>query len=1002
MTRLKSITLSNIRRFGADTKIELSRGATILLAPNGTGKTAFFEAIEFGLTGRISRLDDGLVPIIRDSESSARVSLDFGDLQASAEVDSIGDVETSGDLSSLFPETKAEDVPFLLRLTHLLDQREGAWLVNAEPKIAGSQLERLPIGKDGNQVSSVLGSIRRTLNDQLKTAMASVQLFEVEFDEWKSLKLDRDVAAAQTQGALRSREHIAESLSDIARQTQSADQLPVGLLVPPLGQDGLETAHEGLEKLVEDKLDRLHEQILALAEVDGLIGRFIDEQARIEQLNSDLATMRQELEQKKESRAQAATSLEQLQQELVTAQSERDVIARQLNRYLNETRAKEAVEQRQQVLKAADDTLTNAELEASASRAVYERNEQLRVQHDLINGQRPTLRQVDADLLAAQELIERWEPMLEHLAEIAGAISGGEAQAEVLEEQLRVALIAKANADVEVEETKSHHANITSAADSIRQAVASIATHLPSDRDDCPLCGEEHGAALLHERVAKALAAIDPNVVEAERRLKRAADKLRERTESAAHAEAELKACRFGIHQLGLKQANLAADITELSSNVLLGGDTVPLARESIRRRAQANAAAKQRLDEKQSNLAAPVTPEVFEQARNAYNSAARAVDAARDARAEASSRLAQATATLEAVTADALPAKTLEELSVAQNLNASLLIELDLKVATQQSTSDRQQVELTAAINAVASLETQFSEAQARLATVRASWRQLSFVGDPSAEVASSQERQLQSTNTALTRHSEALQTIKIEIGAWSRIEKARVAQGLLDRRRGERSEDEFTAHLQQQLESEHIAVRRLSQLHEAMESLNKFLSSEIENIQKHVQAVMPRWQALLKRIVRESRFTGTNLNFRTTRLRPQASVTVQLNGSSTPVTSIASQAQLTDLQLTFLLSMALEHQWSPWRGLLLDDPTQHHDLVHAAAVFDVLRDYIIDHDFQVVIATHDALQARYFMRKLQNDGIEARIWSLVPTPDGVTASETPWLGKTPVAATE
>ena len=41
------------------------------------------------------------------------------------------------------------------------------------------------------------------------------------------------------------------------------------------------------------------------------------------------------------------------------------------------------------------------------------------------------------------------------------------------------------------------------------------------------------------------------------------------------------------------------------------------------------------------------------------------------------------------------------------------------------------------------------------------------------------------------------------------------------------------------------------------------------------------------------------------------------------------------------------------------------------------------------MVIATHDALQARYFMRKLQNDGIEARIWSLVPTPDGVIAAE-------------
>src|SRR5690349_10929662 len=105
MKHLKSITLSNIRRFGAETTIELSRGATILLAPNGTGKTAIFEAIEFALTGKISRLDGNLVPIIRDSQSMARVSLDFGDLQASAQVTNIGDVETSGDLSPLFPGT---------------------------------------------------------------------------------------------------------------------------------------------------------------------------------------------------------------------------------------------------------------------------------------------------------------------------------------------------------------------------------------------------------------------------------------------------------------------------------------------------------------------------------------------------------------------------------------------------------------------------------------------------------------------------------------------------------------------------------------------------------------------------------------------------------------------------------------------------------------------------------------------------------------------------------
>jgi ABC-type hemin transport system ATPase subunit len=103
--------------------------------------------------------------------------------------------------------------------------------------------------------------------------------------------------------------------------------------------------------------------------------------------------------------------------------------------------------------------------------------------------------------------------------------------------------------------------------------------------------------------------------------------------------------------------------------------------------------------------------------------------------------------------------------------------------------------------------------------------------------------------------------------------------------------------------------------------------------------------------------------------------------------VLAVASEAQMTDLQLTFLLAMAQQHHWSPWRALLLDDPTQHHDLVHASAVFDLLRDYIADYSFQVVIATHDALQARFFMRKLENDGIASRLWTLKPTDAGVNA---------------
>lgn len=330
--------------------------------------------------------------------------------------------------------------------------------------------------------------------------------------------------------------------------------------------------------------------------------------------------------------------------------------------------------------------------------------------------------------------------------------------------------------------------------------------------------------------------------------------------------------------------------------------------------------------------------------------------------------------------------------MSLAQNQNTNQIVDLSAKVAAEKLALDRHQAQLSDLTSSVSGLETQLSDTQARLATVRAAWRLLSLAGDPTAEVASGHEAQLQSSAAELDRHSETLQTIKIEIGAWSKLEEARLTQGLLDRRRGELSEDAFTADLRQRVENEQLEHKRLSQLSDAMDTLNQHLSTEIANVQKHVLAVVPRWQALLKRVVREQRFTGTNLDFRSLYRKERAEVSVQVNGEQFPVPVIASEAQLTDLQLTFLLSMALDHQWSSWRGLLLDDPTQHHDLVHAASVFDVLRDYIVDHGFQVVIATHDALQARYFMRKLQNDGIEARIWSLAPTPDGVTALETPW----------
>lgn len=210
---------------------------------------------------------------------------------------------------------------------------------------------------------------------------------------------------------------------------------------------------------------------------------------------------------------------------------------------------------------------------------------------------------------------------------------------------------------------KQFHEMLTPTADS-RQSVATIAAHLPEDRGDCPLCGVEHGAAVLHERIARSLEAIDPKVIEAEQRVKTASDHLRKCIETVTHAETELKTCQSKIVELRGDIVRSEAEINQLKTNILLDGDTVQLAKASIQRREESNASAKQQLDEKQLNLSPLPTPEILEASKNAYQTSTRELDTARQNRAGALASLEQTTAALVAITAGALPSKTLTDLS--------------------------------------------------------------------------------------------------------------------------------------------------------------------------------------------------------------------------------------------------------------------------------------------------------------------------------------------------
>src|SRR5690606_17918591 len=159
-------------------------------------------------------------------------------------------------------------------------------------------------------------------------------------------------------------------------------------------------------------------------------------------------------------------------------------------------------------------------------REQHERNQRVRNQHAQIDAQLHGINQTEQRLEASRLMLADWQATEQQISEGVQQIT-----------DLGV-LIDKQSIDRDAERSsyetckaaeataRSFYEMLSSSADAIRQAVASIAQHLPADQDQCPLCLEPHGATKLQSRVAQALEAINPRLTAAEQRLRAAVEAL--------------------------------------------------------------------------------------------------------------------------------------------------------------------------------------------------------------------------------------------------------------------------------------------------------------------------------------------------------------------------------------------------------------------------------------------------------------------------------------------
>ncbi|GLQ87250.1 AAA family ATPase [Dyella flagellata] len=124
-----------------------------------------------------------------------------------------------------------------------------------------------------------------------------------------------------------------------------------------------------------------------------------------------------------------------------------------------------------------------------------------------------------------------------------------------------------------------------------------------------------------------------------------------------------------------------------------------------------------------------------------------------------------------------------------------------------------------------------------------------------------------------------------------------------------------------------------------------------------------------------------GIGLTLQKRGIKQSASVTGEMpkNLNSVDPMLVHSEGQMAALAVSMLCAASLTYPWSRWRALILDDPLQHNDAIHAAAFADFIGNLVRAKSYQVLLSTHDLGQAEFLQRKFCARNIPCAVLNLL-----------------------
>jgi len=984
MKHLKKITISNARRFGRDVEIDLGSGANIFLAPNGTGKTTIFEAIEFALTGSIQRLKNPPLSLIRDKEVGVEVRLDFdNDNFCQVNYRKGQSPVLSGNHSLLFPKHSATDISFLLRLTHLLEQRGNNWFIQKdESSQAGDLLDKLSIGKDLSAIAktktNTLNAATRTINDKKDQR----DRHNEEVSSFENKIKDRD--AAKLTYVLKPLNEIFDQILGIHKQFSVTQN--TGNINPDLNAV---IGYRGVVNAVIAKSNEENQQLqLNLLNLESKLPLY-------QKNNQDVADKLKQIAEQTGISQKAIADLESARKEIIVLQ---DVLNKAKDLQSELQKSKELLNKRKEE-EAKLGAIENSIKTTSA--LIPQQKEKLRIETDLIeklnvdivkfNGIRQREAEVlkkQGELVSLQSVIDDWNRYIVKINELKALISNLKLQQEDLQknnEGLQIDLLA---GEKLLSESQVRLDALKSASDAILSAVGIIATNLPEDQNKCPVCNAEYEPDELKRQMAIALQQIDPvlsNEIETNKTLGQNVDQKKQHLQKE---KAKLKKLAESLSENEESVKNIQAFINEKCVPRFPEKKTVSEADEWIKNEKKDNDANLIIVTTDKNDFGKEPSSEELSRLKTSS-------DQIRDVIQSHESNLSMLQTSLDNTKREiekiALPLAAVDEEQLDKKItDATKAVDIATKYITNKS-RDQEQIEKNKkeAEDRIVDLNLSVSKLQGQQNEILEQWKNCGLIDTPALEMLLNKRETLLKQADYIKQSSEELNKVAEELGRWTAAEKFEI----LDKEIKAICKNEDEQVYLRKIKNHSLALEQelafICERKVALDKLYQKIGEEVSGVHEKIKAINPLWVSLLKRVVVNPRFINTHLDSYSYRNKSQAEVKIDLHDSQVSVMDVASEAQATDLQLTFMLSMASSYKWTPWKSLLLDDPTQHHDLVHASSVFDLLRDYIVDQDFQILMGTHDTIQGKFFQRKLQNENIDIKLWRLIANDDGVRAEE-------------